>query len=242
MNIINVASMNLVDQIVFVRIQTDAGIEGIGEVSPIYPRIICAIVNEIIAPILADQNPFEIERLYDRLLYSRPGQFCNYKLGPGGALTSAICGVEIALWDIMGKALGQPVYALLGGLYRRHVPVFASMALTQVKTPDAWASRARNFVDQGYGGVKVVVGSEWGFESGADDPVKTIESVRNSIGDDVDLIADAHNAYYPHTASRIAREFEAFGVFHFEEPIAAHDWDGMARIRGQTLTPIAAGE
>lgn len=112
--------MNLAGQIVLVRIQTDAGIEGIGEASPMYPRIICTIVNEIIAPILAEQNPFEMERLYDQLLNSRPGQFCNYKLGPGGALTSAIRGVEVALWEIMEKALGQPVYAFLGGFYRQH--------------------------------------------------------------------------------------------------------------------------
>ncbi len=72
--------------------------------------------------------------------------------------------------------------------------------------------------------------------------MKTIESMGNSIGDDVDLLVDAHNAYNPHTESRIALVFEAFGVFHFEEPIAAHDWDGMAWIRGQTMTPIAAGE
>lgn len=145
--------MNLAGQIVLVRIQTDSGIEGIGEASPMYPRIICTIVNEIIAPILAEQNPFEMERLYDQLLNSRPGQFCNYKLGPGGALTSAIRGVEVALWDTMEKALGQPVYALLGGLYRQYVPVFASLAFTQVNTLDAWASRALHFVDQGYGGV-----------------------------------------------------------------------------------------
>lgn len=112
--------MNLAGQIVLVRIQTDAGIEGIGEASPMYPRIICTIVNEIIASILAEQNPFEMERLYDQLLNSRPGQFCNYKLGPGGALTSAIRGVEVALWEIMEKALGQPVYAFLGGFYRQH--------------------------------------------------------------------------------------------------------------------------
>lgn len=133
MRITQVTALNLADQVVLVRVYTDTGIEGIGEASPMYPRVVCAVINDVLAPLLEGENPFEIERLYDRLLYSRPGRFCNYKLGPQGALTSAISGVEIALWDIMGKALGQPVYALLGGLYRERVPVFASMALEHDK-------------------------------------------------------------------------------------------------------------
>jgi L-alanine-DL-glutamate epimerase-like enolase superfamily enzyme len=242
MEITKVSAVNLGDQVALVRIQTNAGIEGVGEASPMYPSIICTVVHQVLAPLLEGHDPFQIERLYERMLYARPGRFCNYKLGPQGVLTSAIGGVEIALWDLVGKALGQPVYALLGGLYREQVPVYASMALVHEKTPEAWAIRARRFVEQGYGGVKVGIGREWGFDGSLDDPVATVRAVREAVGDEVDVIVDAHNAYFPHTAARLAREFEVHRVFHFEEPIAAFDWEGMAWIRGQTTTPLAAGE
>jgi L-alanine-DL-glutamate epimerase-like enolase superfamily enzyme len=242
MRITKVTALNLANQVVLVRVQTNAEIEGIGEASPMYPQIICAVINHVLAPLLEGQSPFEIEGLYDRMLYSRPGRFCNYKLGPQGALTSAISGVEMALWDIVGKELGQPVYALLGGLYRQRVPVYASMALVHEKTADAWAARARRFVEQGFGGVKLGIGREWGFDSGADDPVATVRAVREAVGDDVDILVDAHNAYYPHTAAAMAREFEPYQVFHFEEPVAEYDWEGLAWVRDHTTTPIAAGE
>ena len=242
MRITQVTALNLAHQVALVRVHTDAGIEGIGEASPMYPQIICAVINDVLVPVLEGENPFEIERLYGRMLYSRPGRFCNYKLGPQGVLTSAISGVEIALWDIIGKALGQPVYALLGGCYRERVPVYASMALVHEKTPDAWAARALRFVEAGFGGIKLGIGREWGFDSSQDDSVATVRAVREAVGDDVDILVDAHNAYYPHTAIAIAQRFEPYRVRHFEEPIAAYDWEGMAQIRGQTTTPIAAGE
>jgi L-alanine-DL-glutamate epimerase-like enolase superfamily enzyme len=242
MRITRVTALNLAHQVVLVRVHTDAGIEGIGEASPMYPRVICAVINDVLAPLLEGEDPFEIERLHDRMLYSRPGRFCNYKLGPQGALTSAISGIEIALWDVVGKALGQPVYALLGGRYRERVQVFASMALVHERTPDAWAARARHFVEQGFGGVKVAVGQEWGFDGDEDDPVATVGAVREAVGDGVDILVDAHNAYYPHTAATIARELEPYQVSHFEEPVAAYDWEGIAWVRDHTTTPIAAGE
>ena len=242
MEITRVAALNLAHQIVLIRISTDVGIEGLGEASPMYPQIICAVVNEVLAPLLEGENPFEVERLCDRMLYSRPGRYCNYKLGPQGALTAAISGVEIALSDVVGKALGQPVYALLGGLYRERVQVFASMALAHERTPDTWAARARHFVEQGFGGVKVAVGQEWGFDGGEDDPVAAVRAVREAVGDGVDILVDAHNAYYPHTAAAIAQGFEPYRVFHFEEPVAAYDWEGLAWVREHTTTPIAAGE
>jgi galactonate dehydratase len=242
MRITEVAALNLANQVVLVRIRTDAGIEGIGEASPMYPHIICAVIHDVLTPLLEGQDPFDIERLYDRMLYARPGRFCNYKLGPQGALTSAIAGVEIALWDIIGKALEQPIYALLGGLYRECVAVYASMALVHEKTPDAWAARARRFVEQGYSAVKIGIGREWGFDNDEDDPVITVRAVREAVGDGVDILVDAHNAYYPHTAVTIARQFEAYRVCHFEEPIPAYNWEGLALVRAQTTTPVAAGE
>ena len=242
MRITQVRALNLADQVVLVRIQTDAGIEGIGEASPMFPAIICSVVNNVLSPILEEQNPLEIERLCDAMLYSRRRQFCNYKLGPQGALTSAIAGAECALWDIMGKALGQPIYALLGGQYRPRVAVYASMALVQEKTPEAWAVRAQEFVEQGFGAVKLGIGREWGYDAGQDDPVAIVRSVREAVGDTVEILVDAHNGYYPHTAVTLAQAFEAYRVFHFEEPVAAFDWEGLAWVRNHTTTPIAAGE
>jgi L-alanine-DL-glutamate epimerase-like enolase superfamily enzyme len=242
MRITQVTALNLANQIVLARVKTNEGTEGIGEASPMYPQIICSVINDVLAPVLEGENPFQIERLYDRMLYSRPGRFCNYKLGPQGALTSAISGVEIALWVLAGKALGKPIYALLGGLYRERVPVYASMALVHEKTPGAWATRARRFVERGFGGIKLGIGREWGFDSGEDDPVATVRAVREAIGDSADIYVDAHNAYYPHTAVAIAREFESFRVFHFEEPVAEYDWEGLTWVRDHTTVPIAAGE
>ena len=242
MKITQIRALNLADQVVLVRISTDEGIEGVGEASPMYPQIICTIIEEVLAPVLIGENPFGIEYLVERMLYSRPGKYCNYKLGPQGALTSAIGGVEIALWDLMGKGLGKPVYDLLGGLYRKQIPVFASTSLVYEKSPQDWAKRARFYIDQGFGGVKIHVGQEWGFDRGEEDAVAIVKAVREAVGDKIDVIVDAHNAYYPHTAAVIGRGFEPYRVFHFEEPVAAYDWAGMERLREQTIIPIAAGE
>jgi len=153
-----------------------------------------------------------------------------------------VSGVEIALWDILGKSLGVPVYRLLGGLYRAKTPVFASLGLSGEKSPQGWAQAAGEFVDQGYGGVKVSVGQEWGFDRGGDEALATVSATREAVGAGIDLLVDAHSAFYPHTAARIARQFEEYNVCHFEEPIAAYDWENLAWIRQQTTTPIAAGE
>jgi len=109
MIITQVTPINLADQVVLVLIETDAGFQGFGEASPMYPAVICKIIQEVLTPLLIGEDPRDIAGILERMFFTRPGRFIPYKLGPQGALTSAVSGVEIASWDILGKWLGVPI-------------------------------------------------------------------------------------------------------------------------------------
>ena len=224
----------LVQGLVIVRVETDAGVTGYGECSAMNTGVIRSVVTDSLAPLLVGENPLEIERLWEKMYVS------TYKLR-GQAQSIGISGVDIALWDLLGKVLDTPVYQLLGGRYRERVRMYASSVSRDWDIPKSVA-KSREYVDAGFTAVKVKVGTRWGFDDLPDTAVATVTAMRDEIGPGIELMVDANSAYSEHAAIRIGRKLEALNVFHFEEPTPFHDIDAMAGIAAALDMPVAGGE
>lgn len=235
MKIARVESIVLLDRYQLVRIETDEGVTGVGEVSPMNVRVTHSMVERALAPLLVGEDPSNIERLWQRMYHSA------YKLGPMGAQLEAIAGVDIALWDIAGKVAAKPIYELLGGVVRESPEVYAS-SMQRGMTPKAEAERAVSFQEQGYRAYKIHSATPWMADAGEDYTIDTVREMRSAVGDSFDILVDVNNAYFPHTAVTIARRLEEYRVWHFEEPLAAHDHAGYAALAAAVDIPIAAGE
>jgi L-alanine-DL-glutamate epimerase-like enolase superfamily enzyme len=235
MKITSVESIVLLNQYHLVRVHTDDGVSGVGEISPMNAAVTHTLVTEALAPLVVGQDPAEIERLWHKMFHA------PYKLGPMGAHLEAIAGIDIALWDIAGKVAGQPLYALLGGRFREAPEVYAS-SMQRGMTPAEEAARAVSFAEQGYRAYKIHSATPWMYDTGFDQTIDTVREMRAAVGDDFDILVDVNNAYYPHTAIKVARALERYNVWHFEEPLAAHDHDGYAELARAVDIPIAGGE
>jgi L-alanine-DL-glutamate epimerase-like enolase superfamily enzyme len=217
-----------------VRVHTDEGLVGIGECSPMNAPTLLVLVEKALSPLVIGEDPFDIERLWQKMLLGA------YKLGPMGAQIEAMAGIDIALWDIKGKALQVPVYQLLGGAVRREIRVYASFG--RVPSPKDDARQADEHVKMGYDALKIHSATKWMFDIGYDATLESVKEIRAAVGDEVDLMVDVNNAYTVHHALQVGRKLEDYGVFHFEEPIAAYDYDGYAQLSAALDVPIAAGE
>ncbi len=218
---------------VTLKVTTDDGVEGIG-----YAGFTSALMRKALretVEALAEQavgaDPMMTEAMGARLLALGGGG------APAGLVTRAVSAIDVALWDIKGKALGQPVYKLLGG-HRDRVPVYASGRLWRTYDLDALAETAANLVEQGFRAMKFRMGGE-------SSPAKEIERmrvVREAVGDDVDLMVDINQGWDVNQAIAIGRTMADYGLFWLEDPIDHQDFDGLARIADALDTPIAAGE
>jgi L-alanine-DL-glutamate epimerase-like enolase superfamily enzyme len=235
MKITQIESIVLLDKLHIVKVHTDEGLVGVGEISPMNAAVTHTMIERALSPLLVGEEATDIERLWRRL-YTKP-----YKLGPSGAQLNAIAGIDIALWDLLGKAAGQPVYKLLGGKYRPSAKVYAS-SMARGMTPQEEAERALSFKERGFHGYKIHSSTPWMHDDGFDQTIETVAAVRGLVGDDFPILVDVNNAYYGHTAIRIARALEDLGVWHFEEPLATHDYAGYARLAEAVDIPIAVGE
>ncbi len=221
-----------------IRIETDAGITGWGEVDG-SPYVTKAIVEAPyshtlvtgLAGLLVGENPLETGRLwqkmYDATLY----------YGRQGAVIQAMAGIDIALWDIKGKALGKPIVELLGGALRDRMRVYSSN-MFQFTVEDTVA-RAKRAVDTGHTGVK------FGWEPFGQDArtdCAYLEGIRKAIGDDVDLMLDVGLIWDAKTTLKRARLFDPYDLFWIEEPLHPDDYAGYGKVSAGTDTRIAAGE
>lgn len=221
-----------------VRVHTDAGITGIGEVDS-SPMVAKAIIEAPLSHAIArglrqcviGQNPLDIAVLWQRMYEG------TIFFGRGGAAQQAISGVDMALWDIMGKALGLPVYQLLGGAFHTRLRAYASNLFGD--TPQATYEQARRLVDQGFSAVKF----GWGplGQSEALD-LDLVRRAREGLGESVDLMIDAGLAYDASTAIRRAHQFAEYRPFWLEEPLHPDDLEGYARLVEASPLRIAAGE
>ncbi|MCL7398473.1 MAG: mandelate racemase/muconate lactonizing enzyme family protein [Thaumarchaeota archaeon] len=209
-----------------VQVRTDDGIEGLGEGVGV-PNVIKEIVEKNLAPMLIGEDPFDIERLWRKM-------FQRLYWEPKGAWVCAISAVEMALWDVAGKAMDVPVYKLIGGLYRDKLEAYASDIFWD--ETDEMAKKAASFVEQGFRYVKCHIGKGFG-----QDDVR-VRAMRRAIGKDAELMVDINCGYDRPTAIKFAEIFEENEVFWYEEPLPPFDLEGYKLLRDYTDLPIATGE
>jgi L-rhamnonate dehydratase len=222
---------------VLVRVSTDEGLYGIGSVG-VGNGAAGYVLQEHLRPILLGRSPFDVESLWESMYRGT----LNY--GRKGLVIEAISAVDIALWDIIGKAAGQPVYKLLGGKTRDRIPVYASRLYAR-EDLELVAAEAAGFVKKGFRAVKQRFG--YGPKEGLTGMRKNLElirTVREAIGPDIELMADAYMGWDVLYAIRMIRMIEDAGLNlkWVEEPLIADDIDGYVKIRNSVATPISGGE
>jgi L-alanine-DL-glutamate epimerase-like enolase superfamily enzyme len=226
----------------FVRVETADGVVGWGECTPTNTRVLAALINHELAPYLAGADPFDTEPLWDRMFFN------GYELGPSGALTTAIAGIDIALWDIKGKITGLPVSRLMGGVYRSKVRVYATFARgntpAERKTPLECAREAAGYAAEGFTAVKLRMQiRQMNVDPDPDPTFEYAKELRAALGDGVALLWDCNNGYTPARAITVGRRlFEEYGITHFEEPVSQHNYDALAQVVDAVEVPVAAGE
>ncbi|WP_144182636.1 mandelate racemase/muconate lactonizing enzyme family protein [Elioraea rosea] len=233
---------------VIVRIETDAGHTGWGEAkagvgSAAACAGLAAIINDDYAPLLLGQDPRDISRLWD-VMYNTPREgyavargHALPQLGRRGLSISAIAGVDIALWDILGKSLAVPVWRLLGGRRAERMPAYASGGWADA---GAIGAQLKGYVEKGgFRAVKMRVGVMDGTVANS---AARVKAARAGIGPGIGLAADAHGTWTVAEAKAFARMVEECDLMWFEEPVSADDKAGMAEVRRSSAVPISAGE
>jgi len=222
---------------VLVRVETDAGIVGWGECSPMNGRVVAAHVRHSIAPLVLGKDPFDLEAIVEGVMVK------TYKIA-GQTQAIALSGVEIALWDILGKALGVPIYKLLGGAYRKRIPMYASSMRRDISPEEEAERLARLVEEKGFRAVKVRVGQTYGFDSDAAPgrSVAVVREVRRRLGEEVEIMVDANSCFTAPRAIELGRRLEEYRIFHFEEPCPYTDLDATAQVAQALDVPIAGGE
>jgi L-alanine-DL-glutamate epimerase-like enolase superfamily enzyme len=217
-----------------VEIETDSGHSGIGNAA-LAPRVTKQIIDQYLKPLLLGRDPFDIEFLW-QLMFRNTMAF-----GRKGIGMVAISAVDIALWDIVGKAACQPVFRLLGGRTKPKIPVYASRLYSQ--DLDDLAAEAEAYKKQGYKAMKLRFG--WGPVDGAQGMqhnVDLLRTVRGVIGDGIDLMADAYMGWTLDYARRMLPLLEPFHLRWLEEPVIPDDVHGYAELKSLGRVPIAGGE
>jgi D-galactarolactone cycloisomerase len=219
-----------------VKITTDDGLVGWGEAgSHNALRPTAAIVQDVLEPLLLGEDPRNIEKLWRKMFAAVRAH------GERGMQIEAISGVDIALWDIFGKATGQPVYRLLGGADRLELPAYASgmyyKDLPEAELTDALVDEAVGYAERGFLATKMKIG---GLAPEKD--FWNVQAVRKALGDGVALIVDANGSYDFPTAVKVANLLSGDGVLWFEEPLVGEDVDGYAALRRKVPIPVSGGE
>jgi D-galactarolactone cycloisomerase len=212
-----------------VQIETDEGITGIGSCSG-NGELIEVIIDKVLTPLLVGMDPTEIDAIWDKA-YFRGG---HKEFGTRGVGVVAMSGIDIALWDILGKVRGVPLHDLLGGKVREKVPVYATALYPE--EPSKVAKRARGFAEQGFHGVKIKVGFD------LDQDIRIVRAVRQELGKDFVVMTDANQGYTLDVALKATDAFADCGAYWLEEPLFVEDIEGHAILRERGKTPVAVGE
>ncbi|MET1004559.1 MAG: mandelate racemase/muconate lactonizing enzyme family protein [Propionibacteriaceae bacterium] len=220
-----------------VRVRTDDGLEGYGQTAHSEAEITATVLHRLIARNYLGRDPFDVMSLAAecaRAEYKTVGSF----------LFRALAGVDTALWDLVGKAKGQPVYQLLGGKVRPSVPLYGS-GMRRDTTPEQEVDRmVRAVAEHGFRAVKIKIGERNGRDSEPSNgrTSKLVPLLRRELGDDIELSADANGAYSPGQAVRVGRLLEEYGYLHFEEPVPFWEFDNAKRVSTALDIPVGIGE
>lgn len=217
---------------IVVRVQTDEGITGYGEAHPgRSPGAITSLIHSTIAPMLVGMEATDVVGAWQRV---HRMQLSSHGLGAGASL--ALSGIDMALWDIRGKAAKMPLYALLGGT-RRRLPAYAGGIALGFQPKESLADEAQSYVEQGYKALKLRLGDN------ARDDIERSLHVRKALGDRVDLLSDANTNYTMADARRVLPVLADIRAGWLEEPFACNDFASYREAAKITpLVPLAAGE
>lgn len=244
---------------ILVRVYTDEGLVGLGE---------CywgaGVENSVhhLRPLLVGEDPHNIDWLYQKMVRGMSGAGST-----GGAMVAAISGMELALWDLKGQALGTPIYNLLGGRYRKRIRVYADCGHGAEPTPTSWAEKARKVVAKGFTAIKfdvdnidperfgdpyhVSVAGQGGWMEGQQQPlsnreldlmVRLVGAVREAVGPDIDIAVDCHWNYNTRDAIRLAQELALLKLLWLEDPTPPDNVEALKRVTDNSPVPICSGE
>jgi galactonate dehydratase len=235
--------------LVFVQVDTDEGLTGWGEITtypgPVANRAVAAYVNEVGAW-LEGEDPERIEAIWHKIFRGM-----TY-VGTRGATTAAISGIDIALWDILGKALSLPIYKLLGGPVRDSIALYCHP--WGATSPEGIVAASQEIVAAGYQAYKMdpmianlhVTNSTYlDGEISPEAEAKAIEIVaaaREAVGPGFEILIDAHGLYNVPTAVRLANKMAEYKIHWFEEPVPPESWKALKQVKEQVATPICTGE
>jgi len=241
---------------IFVKLVTDDGIAGIGEVyaASFGPHVVAGMVRDVFARHFEGADPHHIERLW-RLTYSS-----GYSARPDPSLVGVLSGLEIACWDIVGKAAGKPVHQLLGGRCRERIRTYtyiypagedahAAGARNVYNDPDMAAERAADYLAMGFTALKFDPAGPYTIWDGHQPRMEDLERseefcrrLRQAVGTKADLLFGTHGQFTVSGAKRMARRLEPYEPLWFEEPVPAEMPEQMAEVARATSIPIATGE
>ncbi len=217
-------------QICLVKVVAEDGTYGWGE--GYGPATVVKAGIEFLAPLVSGEDPLQVEAIWSKM------HLRSLDYARRGVLVAAISAIDIALWDLRGKLLGQPVSVLLGGRRREHVRVYAT-GLYFTETDDqlgALVEEAQRYAAQGFSAIKMKVGL------GVETDLRHARAVRQAIGAEIELMVDANHAYALSEALSFARQIEPLSISFFEEPLSPEDYDGYRELRQRTSIAIAGGE
>jgi galactonate dehydratase len=234
---------------VFIQVDTDEGITGWGEITtypgPVANGAIAAFVNQI-GKWLVGENPEDIERIWAKIF-----RVMTY-VGTRGATTAAISGIDIALWDIRGKVLNQPVYKLLGGSVRDKIALYCHPP--EPKSPEHITESVKEIVASGHRAFKMdpmmhnlhvgnasFLDGEISIEA-ENAAMEVVAAAREAAGPDIEILIDAHGMYNVPTAIRLANKMAEWNIFWFEEPVPVESWKALKQVKEQITPLVSVGE
>jgi galactonate dehydratase len=236
---------------VFLKLVTDDGIEGVGEAyaATFHPKVVVRMIDDVVERHVIGTDPFRIEALW-RKVYGR-----GYSLRPDISLMGVMSAVEMALWDIVGKAVGKPVYELLGGLVHERLRSYTYIYPQGDETdaiygdPDLSAQRAAEYVRQGFTAVKFDPAGRFASFDPRQPSLERLElsetfcrKLREAIGGKADLLFGTHGQFTTSGAIRLGRRLEKYEPLWFEEPVPPEMPEEMAAVARAVAIPVATGE
>lgn len=218
---------------VIAKVYTDDGIVGVGESSSFGgpPVVTATVIEKELRSYLIGEDPLDSSLIWDKMYYG------SFEHGRRGLIISAMSGLDIALWDIKGKASGMPVHKILGG-HSNSMKAYASMGFyAPGKGIKELTDEASLCIQKGFSALKVKIG---GMSQKHD--LERVEAIREAVGDEVDILVDANGSYSATDAIRMDRALDKFNILWFEEPVNADDTRGYVKVSENFNIPIAAGE
>lgn len=214
----------------FVKITTTDGMIGWGEaLAPVAPEVVAVIIEQLLSPVLVGSNPLDGDVLWSRMydLMRERGYY-------GGHMVDAISACDVALWDLRGKLLNQPVYQLLGGAYRDRIPCYVSGL--PCPTPEERLELAQTFVEKGFHAFKLAAGH------GVKKDTHSVQTLREGLSEEATILLDAHWVYSLDESVQLGHNLAQLNVGFFEAPMNPEDLDAHVKLAQSVSIPIAIGE